>query len=70
MSWYGWLWSRGQWERVCSAATLGACASQLGRIGGRRGIPTRLQVMTGGGPPTFQPAGYSTPTEKDPRSCP
>jgi hypothetical protein len=55
MNWYGWLWSRGRWERVCSAPTLGACASQLGRIGGRRGIPARWQVMTGGGPPTFTP---------------
>jgi hypothetical protein len=56
-TWHGWLWDtrRQRWERVCSAPTLGACASQLGRIGGRRGIPARWQVMTGGGPPTWTP---------------
>jgi hypothetical protein len=57
MDWHGWLWSRGRWERVCEAIDLGQCARELGRIADRRGIPTRWQVMTGGAPPTFRPAG-------------
>jgi hypothetical protein len=55
MTWHGFLWIDGAWERVCSAPTIGEAARELGRIGEERGVPTWLQVLTGGCPPSFCP---------------
>jgi len=60
VSWTGWL-GDDAWERVCSAPTIGEAARELGCIGERRGVPTWLQVRTGGGTPRSVPAGMRQP---------
>ena len=60
MSWTGWFWDDAR-ERVWSAPTIGEAARELGRIGERRGVPTWLQVRTGGGTPRSVPAGMRQP---------
>jgi hypothetical protein len=66
VTWFGWLWVDG-WERVCSAPTIGECARELGRIGEQRGVPTWLQVLTGGAPPSLTPRTRRT-VEASPES--
>jgi len=56
--WFGWLWQRGRWVRMCGPHdSLSTCSRELGAIGTARGVPAKYQVMTGGAAPTFRPAG-------------
>jgi hypothetical protein len=64
MNWFGWLWTGSRWERVSGPhETLSACSKALASIGQERGVPERLQVMTGGGVPQMAPR---TPNKEQP----
>ena len=67
MTWYEWIWDtrRQRWERVCEGETMGACSKRLGEIVRIRGTKDKYATMTGGGCPTFRPAGRSHQTAQD-----
>lgn len=51
--WYGWLYTRAGWMRVCSAASIGPCASALSRK--NPAVRNTLLCLTQGGIPTYTP---------------
>lgn len=59
MTWFGWLWNRQRqrWQRVCQAEDMPACSRRLGEILRQRGRKEKYATMTGGGVPSFRPAG-------------
>jgi hypothetical protein len=53
--WFGWIWARGGWQRVCCGDSLGQCGRRLAREARRWKVTDKLTVMTGGGTPAYVP---------------
>jgi hypothetical protein len=53
MTWHGWVWERGRWRHVCSAATLAEAGRELSRL--RPDVPCARHGLTGGGAPDWEP---------------
>lgn len=54
-AWHGWGWVEGQWQRLCTAGTIRACAKLLGGEAHRRGLPNRQTCLTTGAAPDYTP---------------
>jgi hypothetical protein len=59
MLWVGWVFDtrRSRWERACEGDTLAECSRKLSAVVDARGTRDKFATMTGGGMPSFRPAG-------------
>jgi hypothetical protein len=53
--WFGWVWRRGRWQRVCVSGTMAEAARALSIIGDRLKVPDACVCMTRGAAPDWVP---------------
>ncbi len=57
MTWVGWVWIKASWKRVAEGQSLAECSRRLSTAAGKLRLPDSRCTMTGGGAPSFTPAG-------------
>jgi hypothetical protein len=61
--WFGWIWKRGRWRKVCVAGTMAEAATALSRIADRQRVPDSQSCLTRGGAPDWTPRSRSRTTQ-------
>lgn len=56
MTWFGWVYHRGRWHRVCTAEGMRQAAEELHRL--RPGAYSTHRALTSGAAPDWTPGAY------------